>query len=227
MSTSLPLHAEFLLLAHDDETGRPLVDGTHLKAGLAGAAISELALQGALELEGEGRSARLHATGHAVAPELEEALQRADGQAPKNAVARVGGAQSWRDRAGPLESATLTQLESSGIGVRDEETVLGVYHRKVWREKDPSVEREIVGRVRRALFESGNPEPRTAVLVSLLGATGLLRKLFPDEDKGLLRARTKELSAGGWGGDAVRQTIQEIQTAVIAAVIAGGGAAGR
>jgi hypothetical protein len=226
MDVRLPLHAEFLLLAHDDETGRPLIDGTHLKAGLAGAAISELALQGALRLEGDGRSARLRASGEGVAPELVEALERADGQSPKNAVARVGGAQSWRNRAGELETATLEELERAGLGEQDEESAFGLFHRKLWREKDPSAEREIVDRLRAALHTDGEPDARTAVLVSLLAATGLLRKVLADEDRRTLSERAKEISAGTWGGEAVRQTIQEIQAAVVVSVISGSGAAG-
>ncbi len=225
MTNQLPLHAEFLLLAYDDATGRPLVDGTHLKAGLAGAAITELVLQGSLRLDGEGKAARLHATGQVVAPELVEVLDRAEGQSPKNAVARVGGGQSWRDRAGELQAATLEKLERSGVGARDEESVLGIFHRKVWREKDPTVEREIVGRLRSAVHSTGAPDDRTGVLVSLVHATGLLRKIFPDEDKHALKARAEEISVGSWGGDAVRQTIQEIQAAVVVATIAAGGAA--
>lgn len=224
MTNQLPLHAEYLLLAHDDDSGRPLVDGLHLRAGLAGAAITELALQGALRLEGEGRSARLHATGQTVAPELAEVLARADGQSPKNAVARVGGGQSWRDRAGELQAATLSSLERSGVGLRDEETVLGVFHRKVWREKDPAVEHEIVERVRSAVHSSGDPDTRTAALVSLLNAVGLLRKVLPEEDKRSLEARAKQISEGDWGGTAVRKAIEEIQAAVFVSAIAAGGA---
>lgn len=227
MSTPLPLHAEFLLLAHDDETGRPLVDGMHLKAGLAGAAISELALQGALRLEGQGRSARLHATGEISAPELAEALDRADGQSPKNAVARVGGGQSWRNRAGDLEAATLEELERSGVGLSDEESAFGIFHRKVWREKDPAVEQQIVSRLREAVHSSDEPDPRTAVLVSILDATGLLRKVLPDEDGRSLGERARAISAGTWGGEAVRRTVEEIQAAIVVSVIAAGGAAGR
>ena len=225
MSTSLPLHAEYLLLAHDDETGRPPVAGTHLKAGLAGPAISELALQGALRLEGEGRSARLRAVSEATAPELAEALRRADGQSPKNAVARVGGGQSWHDRAGELRDATLAELERSGVGARDEEKVLGVFSRKVWREKDPRVEHEIVERIRAAVHSSEQPDTRTAVLISLLQATGLLHKALPDEDKRPLAARAKEIAEGDWGGEAVRKAIEEVQPAVFVSVIAAGGAA--
>ncbi|WP_347350752.1 GPP34 family phosphoprotein [Intrasporangium sp.] len=224
MTSRLPLHAEFLLLAHDDRSGRPLIDSTHLKAGLAGAAVTELTLQEALRLEGDGRSARLHATGRAVAPELEEALARADGRSPKDAVARIGGGRSWRDRAGHLEAATLAGLEGAGVGVRGEQTVLGVFHRKVWREQDPAVEREIVERLRNAVRATGEPDTRTAVLVSLLSATGLLRKVLPEQDKRVLAARAKEISAGQWGGQAVATAIQEVEAAVVAAVVAAGAA---
>lgn len=224
MSRQLPLHAEFALLVHDDATGRVLVDSTKLKAGIAGAAVVELTLQGALRLEGEGRRARLHGTGQTVAPELGEALARADGQSPKNAVARIGGGSSFTDRAGRLLDATLADLERAEVGSRDQERILGIFPRQVWRERDPRLEQAILERVRQAI-DGAVPDERTAALIALLHATGLLRKLFPELDKRALSARAADISAGGWGGDAVRKAVEEVQAAVTAAVIAAGAAA--
>ena len=48
---TVPLHAAFLLLAHDPATGRCLVDDTHLKPALAGAGLLELTRTGSLRLE--------------------------------------------------------------------------------------------------------------------------------------------------------------------------------
>ncbi|MEO6996538.1 MAG: GPP34 family phosphoprotein [Terracoccus sp.] len=216
--TSLPLHAELLLLAHDPASGKRLIAEGHLKAGLAGAALLELNLQEALALEGDGKQARLRSSGADVAPELVPLLARADGYAPKKAVARIGGAESFKDRAGDLRDATWCRLESEGLVRSHEDKVMGIFPttRRVQLTTSRSGRIETI---RVALNSTSQPDPRTSGLVAVVAATGLLPKLVPDMDRKLMKARVKHLAEGGWGGDAVAKAISDVQAAIVAGVI--------
>lgn len=216
--TTLPLHAEFLLLAHEPASGKKLVDTQHLKAGLAGAALLELNLQEALAIDGEGKHARLRATGADVDPELIEVVARADGQSPRKAVARIGGVETFKDRAGDLRDATWNRLESARLVRSEEEKVLGMFattrHVQTSTARSSSLET-----LRGALLGTEPPGIRTAGLVAVVSATGLLPKLLPEIDRKQLAARVTVITESGWGGDAVSKAITDLQAALVAAVV--------
>lgn len=216
--STLPLHAELLLLAHDPASGKGLIEEGYLKAGLAGAALLELNLQEALALEGDGKHARLRSTGADVDPELVEVLARADGYAPKKAVARVGGTESFKDRAGALRDATWNRLESDGLVRSHEDKVMWIFPttRRVQLTTSRSGSIETI---RGALNSSDQPDLRTSGLVAVVAATGLLPKLVPEMDKKQVKQRARQIAEAGWGGDAVAKAISDVQSAIVAAVI--------
>lgn len=220
-TTQLPLHAEYLLMAVD-ATGHRRIDAEKFKAGLAGAAVVELALQEALVLEGEGRKARFRATGADIDPSLEESLQRADGRSPKDAVARIGGASSMRDRAGELAAATWAGLERLEAVQRVEGKALGIFPTTRWVERNPELRARLTERVTQALLAQAAPDRRTASLVSLLHATGLLAKVVRDPalDRSSIRARGKRIADSDWGSDAVSRAIKDVEGAAMAAITA-------
>ena len=217
-SSPLPLHTELLLLAHDPASGKGLVDDGHLKAGLAGAALIELSLQEALALDGEGKGARLRSSGADVDPELVEVLARADGYAPKKAVARIGGAESFTNRAGALRDATWNRLEGDGLVRSEEHKVMGLFP-TTRRVQLAPVRSAILERLRGAIKGADQPDARTSGLVAVVSATGLLPKLVPEMDQKQVKQRARQIADGGWGGDAVAQAIGDVQAAIVAAVI--------
>ena len=216
--SSLPLHAELLLLAHDPASGKGLIDEGQLKAGLAGAALLELNGQEALALEGDGKQARLRSTGADVDPELVEVLARADGYAPKKAVARIGGAESFKDRAGALRDATWNRLERDRLVRSEEHKVMGLFP-TTRRVQLTAARSESIETIRSVMNSSDQPELRTSGLVAVVAATGLLPKLVPEMDKKQVKARAKQIAESDWGGDAVAKAISDVQAALVAAVI--------
>ena len=70
-----------------------------------------------------------------------------------------------------------------------------------------------------ALNSSDQPDPRTSGLVAVVGVTGLLPKLVPEMNKKQLKERTRQIAEGGWGGDAVATAINDVQGAIVAAVV--------
>ena len=223
--TRRPLTAEFLLLALGDEDGRPRIDSTKLKAAVAGAAIVDLTLDGALRLteagDPEHKPGRLvRTTRHVADPRLAEVAELSHRRKPKDAVGRIGGASAWKDRAGGIKDAVLADLVAEGVLVRREGKVLGLFPTTSWPLANPTVEREVLERVRSTVVGGLDPDERTGALVALRYSVDLLPKLFPDQRKRDIQARGKAVANGDWGSEAVRKAIQDVQTAVTAAIVA-------
>jgi hypothetical protein len=216
-----PLPAELLLLILDDE-GKLRVDSTKRKAAVAGAAVLQLVLDGVLELEpGEPSRARLVARPGLAAPTtavLEQARDRAVGQTPKDAVARIGGASDWKGRATDIQESVLEELVAAGVLDRFQHRHLGVFTSTSWPVRRPKVRSDIQARIG-AVLDGGQPDPGTAALVGLLNAIDLLPKLFPRRDKKTMRHQAEQIGELGWGAEAVAQAIRQVQAAVIASIV--------
>jgi hypothetical protein len=219
------LTEEFLLLALDDVSGKPLLDSTKLHAAIAAAALVELTVRGALEVataDTDVKKGRLRRTGRATPTEsiMIEILERAHGQKPTNAVSEIGGISSFRNRASTLKDQLLAGLAADGVLTEQSSKILGLFPTTSWKQHDGRVEHEIRTRVHTALTTTLPPDPQTAALVSLLSATDLAHRLF-DGDKRQIRGRAKEISRSDWAGPAIKASVDEM-TAVMTTVIVAG-----
>ncbi|MEU4344367.1 GPP34 family phosphoprotein [Nocardia sp. NPDC023852] len=220
----LTLAEEFLLLALDDDTGRKSVDSTRMDAAVAGAAIVELTLEGALRLTEQGDPD--HKPGRLVATDRQPPDQRlaklvalADSRKPKDAIGKVAGFGGWHSRARNLQEALLKDLAAAGYLIEAKSKVLGVFPTTVWRQATPAFEAEILQRVRGAIVDDREIDDRTAALISILHAIDLLPKLLPDIDKRTVKRRGKQISDSEWGGPAVRKAVQQVQAVTIAIIV--------
>lgn len=216
---------EFLLLAYDNETGKARVGATELTTALAGAAIVELTLDGALRLteadEPGVKKGRLVTTGTGSGdPRLAELVAVSDGRKPKDAVRKVGGYGSWRSRSRDLREALLRDLAEAGEITEAHGTVWKLFPTTTWRPTPGGTKADVEARVRAAVLDDTTPDDRTAALISILHAVGLLPKLLPEADKRAVRRRGKAISESEWGGPAVRKAIQEIQAVTVAVLMA-------
>ncbi len=219
-----PIAAELLLLALDEKSGKPLVDSSTLSAGIAGAAVVDLVLAGALELvEADGgpvKPGRLARTGRNEPPAepMSLILEKCHGKKPKNAVSELY-AWTWKDRPGELKQQLLEQMAAEGLLSREEHKVLGLFPSTRWKEADGREESEIRSRVRAVVVEGQDPDERTGALVSLVSALDLAPKLFPDQDKKQVKARAEEVRDGQWAGRAVHDAVQEVTAGIMVAVM--------
>jgi hypothetical protein len=209
------LAEELTLLAYDDD-GTPGTDGTHLDNGLGGALLLELALAGRVDVR-DKRVVVVDAnpTGD---PLVDEALGRIAaeerGRKPGHWVSKF---------AGQTRPKVLDTLVRQGVLTVEKDKVLGVFPRKRYPSPhgaEPVAEAQARQRMRAALLGSGPVEPRTAALCALVAATGLERKVFADLDRKQVKTRLKELGEGAWAADAVQKTIEEVQAAIMVAVVA-------
>lgn len=216
---------EFLLLAYRNDTGKPRIGGTELNAALAGAAIVELTLAGALRLteadEPGRKKGRLVATGtQPDDPRLAELVTVAHGRKPKDAVGKVAGFGAWRSPSQNLREALLHDLADAGQCTAATTKILGLFPTTTWKPNPTGDKSAIERRVRAAVVDATTPDDRTAALLSILHAVDLLPKLFPDADKRALKRRGKEISESEWGGPAVRKAVQEVQAVTVAVIVA-------
>jgi hypothetical protein len=216
----MSLPEELLLLAYDED-GTPLTDGTHLDNGLGGAMLLELALAGRVDVE-DKRVVVLdpRPTGNPLA---DDALARIAAE-PKP---RKPG--HWVSKLAKQARPTiLAKLVADGVLTVEKDKVLWVFPRTKYPSasgEPPAVEAAARERIHAAVLGSGAVEPRTAALCALVAATELDRKVFAGEDRKRVVARLKEIGEGAWAADAVRKTIEEIQAAVMVAVVASATAA--
>jgi hypothetical protein len=210
----MSLPEEFLLLAYDED-GTPLTDGTRLDNGLGGAILLELAL--AHRVDVEDKRVVVTDRGPIGDPLADEALSRIAQEKPRKPGYWV---TKLSKQARPR---ILAKLVADGVLTVEEDRVLWVFPRKKYPPasgETPAVEVEARERIRAAVLGSGEVEPRTAALCALVAATELDRKIVIGLDRKQVKARLKEIGEGAWAADAVRKTIEEIQAAVMVAIIA-------
>jgi hypothetical protein len=231
------LAEEYLLLALDDRTGRAMLDSTKLHIGIAAGAVTQLVLDGNLELAtgnlrlpggGKARAGRFFRTTQAAPsdPLVGKILQKSVGATPKTAISRVGGVNAWTNLARSLKAQLLGSLTAEGVLRKGHRKVFGLFGTTSWKPDNGSVETEIRTRALAALDAGSAPDPRTGALIALLSASGLLPKVFPERDRKEIEAAGKQVSQGNFAAEGVKKAIEEVQAAVMIAVIMPGIAGG-
>lgn len=218
-TTPFTLTAELLLLLHDT-SGKPLVGVQRRRVVSAGAAVAELVLDEVLVLDRgvPPRRAKLWARDGATPPAyLVDALGRADGRRPKDAVARIGGGQTFRKRSDDIRDAVMADLARAGIV---EAVEARVFAGPRWPTLRPEVRDAVRGRLRTVL-DGGDPTPRDASLLALAHAGRLLPRLYPERHRKADARRVAEVAGGDWCGEAVSRALAELTT-----VMASGAAVG-
>jgi hypothetical protein len=215
------LHHELLLLALHDRKGTHAF-GQMLGLGLGGAIFTELLLTERVRVARDARkpkrelvevvdaSATHDPAMDAALDKLSSAKRRAS---PSTTVSRIGGIKD-------LRHLIARDLCAMGILRERDDRVLLLFRRRIYPELDPGPERELIGRVRAALAGSGPVDERTAALVVLADATGVLAAIYDRKQRKAVSARVKELREGGAGGRATREAIAAAQAAMSAAMIA-------
>lgn len=218
MLDDLYLHEEIMLLALRDEEGT-IASGTMYQYAIGAAVLAELLLNQRIAVD---RTVKRKLVNLVSSKPLGEALL--DHCLEKVATAKRRAAlKTWVSRfAGVknLKHIVARQLCQRGILRADEDKVLLVFTRKIYPEVNPEPERELIEKLRQAIFtDAPDVDPRTVVVVSLANAAGLLKVPF---DKKMLKTRKKRIDQivnGEITGKAAQEAIQAMQAAVMVAVI--------
>ncbi|MFC4334479.1 GOLPH3/VPS74 family protein [Salininema proteolyticum] len=210
----LTLAEETLLLLLDDADGRPVVDADRFYAALAGAVAADLVLQGALKMtdvtDVDHRPGRLVRTGaDPGSPEMADVVDLMHGCSPRQAVGKIGGQGDWRRRR-----LILREIIADGLvdrrGLRASRSrFMGVIPLRSWLPGAHDLETPVALRVERALFEGGEPDEKTAVLISILHAAGALPRLYPNESTAAMERRAQKIRGGDECGPAIERTVRD------------------
>jgi len=214
----LYLQEEILLLALEDRRGTTAF-GSHYQHAIAGALLAELLLHQRIALEESRRKRFVGLVDDSPVgdPVIDAALDRI-ASAKRRAtlptwVARLGGSSRTKH-------AVASGLCRRGILRADESKVLLLFTRKVYPEIDPAPERELIDRLRHAIYtEATDIGPRTLILVSLAKGADLLKLVFPRSELRSRRRRIEKVINGEATGKATREAIQAAQAAVFVATM--------
>jgi len=216
----LHFYEELMLLALKDKEGTFATDEMGFGFSMGGSFLAELLMMGRISIDQVKKKKLVELsdpapTGDPILDECLEKLRTAKRRASMNSwVSRFASLKKLKHRA-------AQQLCRRGILRADEGTVLLIFKRKVYPELDPGPERELVERIRAAIFtETDEPDPRTIVLVALADKAGVLKNVF---DKKELKARKKRIQTIGEGSMTavvVKEVVEATQAAVVAAIAA-------
>jgi Golgi phosphoprotein 3 len=217
--TPLRLYEEVLLLALRDKEGT-VHFGAHVQYGLAAAFIAELLLERRIGVDANAKRQLVDVVdrsplGDELLDECLEKLTNAKRRGTvKTWVTRLAGLRRLRARA-------ASALVRRGILKFEEGRELLFFSRTMYPERDPKPEREIVARLRRAIF-GGNVDvdPRTTLLIALTHATGILPHVFDKKRLKDRKARIQQITDGSLVGKAAKEVVEAVQAAVIAAGVA-------
>lgn len=207
-----------MLLALRDEEGT-IASGTMYQYAIGAALLAELLLSKRIEVEPSGKRKLVNLVSPSPLgePLIDECLEKVS-SAKRRAVL-----QTWVSRfAGVknLKHRVAQQLCRRGILRADEDKVLLLFTRKIYPEVNPGPERELIGRLRYAIFtDTRDIDPRTVVLLSLANSTGLLKVVFDKKKLKGRKARIKQIVDGEITGKAATEAIQAMQAAIMVAVI--------
>ncbi|MBY5990991.1 GOLPH3/VPS74 family protein [Ferrimonas balearica] len=167
------LYQSLTLLALDDEKGTS--QGLFAEQALAAALMAELLLDGHLVLAG-GRARVAQGSGP-MEPLLREAWLRWQERGP---MSLQQGVSQLADLP-RLSHRAAQSLVDRGVLSRVDETVLWVFNRQRYPERDPAPERALRQGILEAVTNAdATPSERLRVLIALCAAADLLVRVLPD-----------------------------------------------
>lgn len=203
---------EFLLLAHDEESGDFAEMGFPvMSCVLAGAALMDLALQG--RIDSDQHHLILVDPKPVDEPILDFCLARiAETREPKSI-------QDWITalaiHGARLRSLTIDRLLARGILERANKRFLWVFHTRVYPLIDERETVEVKRRIANILFTDDIPDPRDTFLLALAERSGLLTEVFSQAVAEDRRERIQQILHLDLLGQAVNKAIRHIQLAML------------
>ncbi len=211
-------YEELLLLALQDEKGKLFFGALALPA-IAGGIVAELLFRRKIELNTVRRKqyVRLLDASPMGDSVLDSVLDRI------NSAGRPATIQVWVGRIARfkrLMHQVAGQLCDKGLLRMESRQVLLFFKQRLYPERDPRPEREMIERMRSAIFtRAGEVDARTTVLVSLAKGANFLGYVFDKRKLKERKARIEQIVNGEACGAATKEAIQAMQAAVMAAVI--------
>jgi len=216
--TKLLLVEELFLLTHNDDSGK--TSGAFaIDAGLAGAVLMDLAAQELIATEGEVIAAVAGTASHPLLASALAELLQSEPRTAKQWVIQLPKALK------PLGWQVGRSLVERGVLEQQNGKVLGLFPTTRWPQVDPAPEQEMHRRLTDVLVDGAEPDPRTALLISLVSSQGLVRQFVDKEHRKQAESRAKNITANNAhtaATSAVAHAVKALETTMLAAAGSGG-----
>jgi len=217
-SNILHLYEEVLLLALRDKEGTVFAS-VHYHIALGAALVAELIIEGIADVQTSGKKKYLvlnkyTLTGDELLDECIEKIAKAKRRATvQTYLSRFSNIKNLKQRA-------AAQLCRRKILKEKEDKILLLFKRKIYPERDPRPEREIIARLNDVIFNTDRiPDMRTIALLSIADSVEILKLIFSKKELKQKKQRIKAISNGEIAGQAARETIAALQSALVIAAV--------
>lgn len=234
-TSPLFLQEEVMLISLQDEKGTVIAEDSY-RFALGGAILAELLLGKRIAVAEDHRGKRRSGLGEWFRAAFAEknlvdavSTKRFGDDVLDDCLDRVTSAKrraslkTWVQRFGNLSN--LKHRIAAGLCKRkilraDQDKVLLIFTRKIYPERDPRPEREIIERLRKAIFtESRDLDARTVILLSLVDNAKLLKIPFDSKKLRAKKKRIERVTSGELMGKATKEAVEAAQAAIVAACI--------
>ena len=208
------LSEELFLLSVDDDKGTIVGSAKDiLQYGLAGAIFADLALSERISSDsGKLILADTTLTGDL---ELDSAMQLLTTSKKIRKITYWIGVIA----SNKIVKRIANTLVDKGALRREEKRLLWVIPFEAYPTQDASAKYWVKQHIRDMVLGGGKPDAKTVVLLSLLKACRLLNIIFTKDERKAASKKITDLVKGEIFGEAVTKTIQEIESATMAAVL--------
>ncbi len=213
----LTLPQELYLLALHEEKGRvPASLSTSLHYGLGGAILAELVLQGRVGLDDNWRAVVVNNGMFGEDDLLNEGLERI--QASPRHHKSTHWVRTFSDSIKKLEKRLAYHLVDLGVLRQEDRRFLGVVPYQAYPDHNAPARFWVKQHLRSVALGGEAPDAHTAMLLSLVGASHLLGRVFTRDERKTARRQIEALTRGEVIGEPVEQAIRVIETATTTAI---------
>jgi hypothetical protein len=213
--STLPLLAEdVLLLLFDPQNGVFRGEGSTLFHILAGAVLTELAINNQVEINDRttlrGREVRVMSGNPPADPLLLTTWERIEKRPTDvhSLILEIGP---------PMRAAFIDRLAHRGVIRTEKKKFLGFIPDTAISEGDASRRDALMSAVRAVLLEGAEPEARVGAVVALLSASGQLPAMDREIPwSGAVHTRGMDIQKGGWGAEAAAESVARTAAAILA-----------
>jgi hypothetical protein len=211
----LRIAEEILLLALDDNTGKlHSLPPRALDFAIAGALLGELALMGRLRAhEDTLELLDVSPTGRAKLDETLEALQEEEGEEQGQSLPLERALARLTLKAPDLRERLLKDLVDKGILKQEAHRFFFFFDERRYPVVDDREEKEVRARIREHVLDGEATGERDCLLIALMRACDLSRKVFTEEEAERYRDRIREIAGRDAIGRVLTDTVRRIQQA--------------
>lgn len=212
---------DLLLLLTDDHTGKLVASSSHVDVALGGALLIELTLMERVDIadsDSRVRKGRLvvkdtSPTGDSLLDEAVATVGQKENKKPQSVVGALGKRTRMR---------LYERLVNGGVLRAEDRRALGIFPSRRWLPGDAGRETSVRADTVTALRHGATTDARIGALVSLLLALDAVHKVVDLNAVGLskreAKTNAKQIAEGDWAAKAVRQAIDSMNAAVVAAI---------